>query len=353
MSEMTATRIGAGATLLTLWLAAAWLLWRTSVPAGLHAPHVAAGDLFAAGELARLRHHDAVLRWLWLAETLAGLGAVGLVARRPPRRLQVAVELVALWLARLPFDLAAHGWQRGAGIARSGYLEWLLARLPLELAVLVAICGLAWLLARRVPRAAAPALAVLATATVLLQPLAGSGHRIAPNLYVEKVSDRTRLANAEAIGAGPTRRIVLWDTLLRFPRDEVRFVIAHERTHLARHHILKGLAWFLLLALPLLWPLSRLTAPRALLAALCLQLALLLLANTISRRYEREADWQALQRTHDPAAAERLFVRFARTSLDDPDPPLAWKLLLADHATTVERVALANARNKAATGANR
>jgi len=156
--------------------------------------------------------------------------------------------------------------------------------------------------------------------------------------------------NAEAVGAGPTTKVILWDTLLRpgVSRGEVLIVSAHELAHVARRHVLKGVGWFALLALPCAWVLARTTrladpaeVPRAALVAALLALALLPLANTISRRYEREADWIALRTTNDPAADVAIMRRFQRTSLVDPEPPRLWHLIVGTHPTLLERVELA------------
>src|ERR687897_836179 len=98
MSEMTATRIGV-ATLTAVWIAAALLLWGTEVPSGLDVQPTLAP--FAALDLGRAEHHDAVLRLL----ALGGLAAV--------------------LVARLPFGLATLWWQRRYGIAHLGYSTWL------------------------------------------------------------------------------------------------------------------------------------------------------------------------------------------------------------------------------------
>jgi STE24 endopeptidase len=50
-----------------------------------------------------------------------------------------------------------------------------------------------------------------------------------------------------------------------------------------------------------------------------------------------------LRATHDPGAARALFVRLARTSHADPDPPGWAYLLYADHPTIVQRVAMVEA----------
>jgi STE24 endopeptidase len=83
--------------------------------------------------------------------------------------------------------------------------------------------------------------------------------------------------------------------------------------------------------------------PLALLVVALVQLALLPLTNAISRRYEAEADWVAVETTRDPAAARGLFAGFARTSLQQPDPPAWAHVLLDDHPTLLQRVEQAEA----------
>ena len=175
-------------------------------------------------------------------------------------------------------------------------------------------------------------------------------------MRVEDVSGQTSAANAMAMGIGPSRRIVLWDTLLdgRFGDRQVRFVIAHEYGHQARKHIPKFIVWYALFAFPGAYLIARLTrrrggmadpaaVPFSLLVLVVLQLAALPLQNVISRRIETEADWMALRTTHDPVADRRLMQSFTRTSLVQPDPPSWSYLLLDNHPTIMQRIALANA----------
>jgi STE24 endopeptidase len=63
----------------------------------------------------------------------------------------------------------------------------------------------------------------------------------------------------------------------------------------------------------------------------------------ITRHMEAEADWMALETTHDPAAMQGLFQRFATTGLSDPSPPTAAYLVFYDHPTFVQRIAMARA----------
>ena len=127
-------------------------------------------------------------------------------------------------------------------------------------------------------------------------------------------------------------------------------MIGHELGHLVRNHILRGVAWFALFALPVLAAVALLAdlrrpaaVPLALLVVAVGQLALLPLQNAITRRYETEADWIGLKGTRDPGAAQNLFVGFVRTSLLDPNPPAWVHVLLDDHPTPLRRIELTHA----------
>lgn len=380
-----------------LWAWAARRLWHTSVPA-LRLPRLDADAVFGAHLVARAGRYERVLRLLFVAVVLAQLGAVALVALRAPRlRLglgRVGTGLVlatlavtAAWGAALPARAVALSWRRHYGISEQSYgafaggqlVSLATSALVATLAVAVALV-LAGLLGRRWWLAAAPLVAAAAMAFVVVDGALTSGRSprmlVAaeralaaregvgpPRLVVTAPPRGLRTANAEAVGLGPTRRIVLWRTVLRRPFGDAerRFVVAHELAHHARHHLWKGIAWIGLLALPLLAladaaapGLRRVDAvPRALLALLVLQLALLPPASAIARRYETEADWEALRATRDPAAARALFVGFARTGLQQPDPPGWAYVLLADHPTLLQRVEVAEAWRKLSRPASR
>jgi len=381
-------RIGLGATLAAAWLGVAALLWRTSAPS-LELPKLAAGSLFDAATLRRNARYENGLAALWAVGLVLQLAALWLLARRGPRlhgpllaraALMGALVFASLWLAELPVRLGVHWWRRRYDVSELGYLGYLtgpwsttLGELGLAALAGLAIVSAGRLLGRRAWLGLWAAFVALAVAYVLVYPsllaprlrplqdraLAAQIERLGVlvgleeiEVEVRKARERTRAVNAEAIGAGPTTRVILWDTLLapEVGRDEVRFAAAHELGHVARRHPWKGVAWFALLALPGTWLLgraARLQDPRALprvaLVLLLLQLATLPLANAISRRYEAEADAVGLRLTRDGRAAEALYRRFARTSLSDPDPPLLLHLLRDTHPTLVERIATARA----------
>ena len=181
-------------------------------------------------------------------------------------------------------------------------------------------------------------------------------------VVVQDVHEETSLPNAEAMGIGPSRRVVLWDTIVdgRFSDRELAVVIAHELGHVARDHVWKSIGWFALFAFPGTYLIARVTrrrggmarpeaVPLALLTLVVLGLLALPLENLITRHMEAEADWVALQTTRDPQGATMLFERFVPTTLSNPNPPLWDYLLRENHPTVMQRLAMARAWRRYAT----
>jgi STE24 endopeptidase len=175
-------------------------------------------------------------------------------------------------------------------------------------------------------------------------------------VQVQAISEVTSAPNAGAAGIGPSRRVILWDTLLdgRFGRDEIRFVLAHEFAHHSRDHIWELLGWYALFALPGVYLIARATRrrggvyePRAIPLALFVLVALQFLAlpvqNAISRHVEAEADWVALETTEDPDGARALLRRFTTAGLAEPSPPSWSYFLMEDHPSIAERIAMVEA----------
>jgi len=363
------------------------------VPVDLRLPHLDERAVFGAGLVHRAERYERLLDLVWVAATLAALGAYVLVARRGRTlaaglglgRVNAGIVLgvvtfTILWAVALPFALASTWWGRRHGITRESYAAalgaaWgqLLATTLVAVVALAIVLGLAARFGRRWWLAAAPLLAAVLLILQLVGPvlttlgshplrsraLLRDVHALqrredagSPSVRVENVSGMTREANAFAIGIGPTERIVLWNTLLdgRFSTREVRFVLGHELAHLARNHTLRGVGWFALLVLPVLFVTARVTdvrrpdqVPLALLVIAVAQLALLPLQNAIARRYEAEADWIGLTGSRDPSAARGIFAGFVATSLEDPSPPGWVDVLLDDHPTPLRRVEMARA----------
>jgi STE24 endopeptidase len=397
---MTAIRLAKAPTLIVLsagWAVAAWLLWQTSVPDDLHPPHVSARAEFSPEVLHRTAHFESFLRWTWVAATLVQLATLVVIAWLAPRIARAfelgrvgtgvmvgGVTTLALWAAGLPFGFLSLWWSRRYDIDKQGYGSWLLSQWPSLLAqvvgltiVLTILLVLAGWLRRRWWLVAGPLFVAIGAGLVFVLPYLISLDTRAPHktklaaeirqlareegvgdtpLRIQEVSDDTRLANAEAVGIGPSARVIIWDTFLnhRFSNGEIKVVAAHEFGHVAHRHIWKGIAWSALLTIPLFYLVAVATrrrggmarpevVPFALLVIAVLSLAVTPFTNAVSRRYEAEADWSALRATRDPKDAETLFEKFASLDLQQPNPP-GWSYVWLDnHPTIVQRIAIARA----------
>jgi len=173
-------------------------------------------------------------------------------------------------------------------------------------------------------------------------------------VYEVDASRRTTAANAYVGGLGSTKRVVLYDTLLRdFSPDEVRLVVAHELGHVRHRDVPRGLLFVLVVApvgvlaaqrLIEAWvpdPKRRGTAamvPAAALAGGVVSAAVGTVANQLSRAIERRADAYALTLTGDPEPFIGFERRIALKNIADPDPPRWLTFLMATHPPVIERI---------------
>jgi STE24 endopeptidase len=372
------------------------LLWRTSVPHDLHLAGLDPHRFFTAHELERACDYERFLRINAVLSVVVLVAVLVLYARHGARfaresaagrigtgMLLAMLGLGIVWLAQFPFGLAQLWWERRHDISRQGYVDWILSSwfglagvfLSISIAVLI-VMALAGVFRNRWWLPAAPAFVAIALLVSFVGPfltpdlqslrkpdIAADARRLEraerlPEIpvKVEKAKEFTTAPNAEATGLGPTRLVILWDTLLdgRFSREQIGVVLAHELGHHSRHHLWKGIGWSALFALPTAFMVAAVTrrrgglhrpeaVPLALLAVVVLQLVTLPLQNVVTRRYEAEADWVALETTHDPVSARALFRKLAQTSLEQPRPP-AWSyLLFEDHPTIIQRIAMVDA----------
>jgi STE24 endopeptidase len=378
-----------------IWIVAIALLWRTRVPSGLDVSGVDVHRYFSDAELRSSNRYGRVGLLLFVASqltlvlVLAGYARWGARLTRESAAGRIGtgmmlgmLGLAIVWLAELPFTVLQLWWERRHGLLKVDYFSgifggWLALGgefLSICLA-LVIVMGFAKWLGERWWLAGAPVFVGIALLFAFIypyllqtRPLREPGLVAAARRFeraegvprtpvrIEEVHKFTSAPNAEATGLGVSRRIILWDTLTdgRFGDDEIRVVLAHEIGHLARDHIWKSVAWYSLFAFPGAFLIARLTRrhggmadPRAVPLSLFVLVALSLLAlpvqNAITRHLEEEADWIALEATHDPAAARTLFQRFTTTTLDEPNPSTLEYLLLANHPTIAQRIAMANA----------
>lgn len=362
-------------------------------------------DHFTAAEIDRGRRFARPQRALALGRAGLELALLAALARRPPPALARGRSLgaaaaasaglsVALALQSLPLRAISRHRSRVVGLDTQAWREWALDVVKATAigSSIAAGAGVAvTAAARRFPRAWwAPAAAgsvafgagVAALAPVLLDPIFNSftplpegetrsdvlslardaGIRVG-GVYSVDASRRTTAANAYVTGLGPSRRVVLFDTLLdRFSRDEIRLVVAHELAHVRHRDVLRGLGFAAIVAPAaalgaqrLSWTLSPHRADGAALPALALSAALVsapvgLVANALSRAIERRADHFSLTLAGAPEA----FVSFERAialqNVADLDPPRWVARLLATHPTTAERIGAAVAFANATVG---
>jgi STE24 endopeptidase len=384
------------------------------VPGGRLVP-LTADALFSPAQIARAERYASLQRalgWTSYFASLALLLVLGLtpygsrlVRRVAPRRWWLAVPvgagavLLAQRLLTLPFSIGAHAVDLRVGISRQGWGGWSVD-LVKSLAVSWIATSLVLLVivgcARRSPRwwfAWAGGLALLLSVAgsflypVVVEPLfnrftpmhAGpfkqsifrladaEGVRI-DDVLVADASRRTTTLNAYVSGFGSTRRVVVYDNLLRdLSPAEARVVIAHELGHAKHDDVLLGTALgaigsvgaVALLALLLDTDRLRRRAgvtgagdPSVVVTVLALTAlgAFLVspLQNTVSRAVEARADRGSLEATHAGATFIRMQRRLALTSLSDPTPPALSQLWWGSHPTVLQRAGLPQSLRQAA-----
>jgi STE24 endopeptidase len=357
---------------------------------------------FTAFQLERAEDFRSVQRVLGVAGLGVGIGTLGVLVWRPPRRLFDRVEArpllggaavgagISLLLVVTGLPISAWMRQRSldVGLSTQAWPDWALDVVKGAgiSAVTAAIGGLAAVaLVRRFPRTwwAPGAVLVIAYGVVtiwlypiVIDPVFNKFDKLKPGqlrsdvlrlaeragvdvgeVYRIDASRRTSAANAYVIGLGHSKRVVLYDNLIdKFPRAEVRVVVAHELGHQKHNDLLRGLAWlaivapagtFLTQALAERFGRRDLGTPAGLPAiALAVSLAGLglgIASNALSRPVEASADSFALELTRDPADFINFERRIAIRNISDPDPPGLFHVLFDTHPTDKERIGFGEA----------
>jgi STE24 endopeptidase len=181
-------------------------------------------------------------------------------------------------------------------------------------------------------------------------------------VYKVDASRRSTAANAYVAGLGPTKRVVLFDTLLdRYSAEEVGVVVAHELAHVRHRDVSRALGFSALVAPAAALAVQRLSgtltpaapgarrrkeAPPQTLPALALAASLVVgpvgvLSGRLSRAIERRCDAESLELSDAPDA----FISFQRMiaiqNVADVEPPRWVRALLASHPPTLERIGAA------------
>lgn len=178
-------------------------------------------------------------------------------------------------------------------------------------------------------------------------------------VFLWKLSEKSKKANAALTGWGRTRRIILADTLLeKHEPDEVEVVLAHELAHHVHRDIWKGIALETALTFAAFYAVHRAllawstppafagsadfaNLPLLLLVSGAVSLLALPLASAFSRRLERQADAFALQTTGKREAFIRSMEKLAEQNLAERRPHPWIEFIFHSHPSIEKRIAFA------------
>jgi STE24 endopeptidase len=376
---------------------------------------------FTSFQLERAEDFRSVQRLITVGQLAVGTGALALLAWRPPRRvfdrlarrpILGAAEAgagISVLLVGVALPLAAWSHQRAVdvGLSTQNWGEWLGdvgKSVAIDAGFAAFGAALALALVRRFPRRWwVPGTAVVVAFGVItiwlfpvvIDPIFNDFEKLPPGktrsdvlelareagvdvgeVYKIDASRRTTAANAYVNGLGHSKRVVLYDNLInRFPRDQLRLVVAHELGHQKHEDIYRGLAWLALVAPAGTYLAQRLAEafgrrfglgePRALgraerlrlpgkkpgpvvLPAIALSITIVSFglgaaSNVLSRQVEASADAFSLRLTRDPASFVQMQQRLAIRNVSDPDPPGIYRILFGTHPTTEQRIGIGEA----------
>ena len=178
------------------------------------------------------------------------------------------------------------------------------------------------------------------------------------DVLVADASKRTSALNAYVSGLGPTRRVVVHDTLVDREKDaEVVAVVAHELGHVVAHDVWFGTLVGALAAAAGVCALELAVGSASVLvfghcagaydpavvglvltATAWIGLLATPLMNGVSRRIERRADLHCFALIDDPATVVEMHRALALTNIAALEPPALRYLWFASHPTSPERI---------------
>jgi STE24 endopeptidase len=181
------------------------------------------------------------------------------------------------------------------------------------------------------------------------------------HVFEVNASKQSTKVNAYVTGLFNTKRIVLYDTLIKgFTTDEILFVMGHEMGHYVMNHVWIGLAVLLVFLCFLLWLINRFIhdlihrwrrnfgferiqdVASLPLLMLCLTVIMFFaqpVTNTVSRAMEHSADKFGMnisQVSGDVAASA--FDKLSVYNMSDPDPSSLVEFWFYDHPAIKKRI---------------
>jgi len=368
---------------------------------------VEARAYFSPAQLDRAEAFRSGQLWLYGARLLIEGGVLVLLVRRAPARLReagrrrpvlagagaAAAISVVLGLAPLPVSAVARERAKDVGLVTQDWIGWVgdVAKSQAIGAVIAAAGGALLIVGmRRLGRqwwvGGAVVVVMFGIATTYLSPivldplfntftplkegrtrsdvleLAKRAGVDVGQVYEIDASRRTSGANAYVAGLGHTKRVVLYDNLLRdFTPAEVRLVVAHELGHVRHRDVPHGLLYLAIVAPFGMFAVARLgerlagrdalgtpaALPGVVLAVALVAPTITVISNQLSRAVERRADAYALELTNEPRTQIAFQRRIVIKNVSDPDPPAWVSFLLGTHPPAIERIGQAEAAARA------
>lgn len=180
---------------------------------------------------------------------------------------------------------------------------------------------------------------------------------------VDKSSD-TRMMNAYVTGLGNSKRIVLWDTIIKGMNEkELLFVMGHEMGHYVLHHIWWGILFtsgMAILIMLLIFLASKFflktcrramgftelkdvaSFPLVLLLYGFFSLAFTPIQNLFTQMEEKQADRFGLEITHNNHGAATGFLKLTKSNLGYPFPGTFYMLFRSSHPSIGSRIEFFN-----------
>lgn len=179
-------------------------------------------------------------------------------------------------------------------------------------------------------------------------------------VYKWHLSEKSKKANAALTGLGPTRRIILADTLLdNYSDDEIEAVLAHELGHQVHKHILKSILVQAVISLFGFWLANEVlryavershmfetlsdfaNLPLMILVVTVLSLLLMPFLNAFSRFNERQADRYCFQSVASVIPFISSMNKLAEQNLAEKTPSRWVEWFFHSHPAISKRIAAA------------
>jgi len=176
-------------------------------------------------------------------------------------------------------------------------------------------------------------------------------------IYTIDASKRSTKANAFFSGLWETKKIILYDNLIKdFKKDEIISVLYHEIWHNKLHHIWYWLAFWILELFLMLYLILVISNSKKVAKAMWteqtslwiwivafwmltipISLVSSLLGNSMSRHFEYQADNYSIER-YNPEAMKNALIRLSKTTKSNVSPHPLYEIFYYSHPSILKRL---------------